>query len=102
MGFADFLRARLYEMVADATTRGDSVTMRWATAALEIMTEHRPDRRDATRCRVCTAIAHERAARFRAPCPTVRFLLALFEDHPDYQHALWAPPESALATPEEN
>lgn len=100
MDFADFLRARLYDMVAQAMDKGDLATMSWATAALEILTEHRPDRRDATRCRVCTAIAGDHATRYRAPCPTIRILLGLFSAHSDYQHALWAPAGSLLAPPD--
>jgi len=42
------------------------------------------------RCRVCTAIHDGRATRFRAPCPTLLFLAAVFSDHPDYRQE-WKP-----------
>lgn len=51
--------------------------------------------RDAGRCRVCTAITHTGmghadARRFRAPCPTLLFLAAVYSDHADYRQE-WAP-----------
>lgn len=57
-----------------------------------ILVEHGPSRQDATRCRVCTAIHEGHAQRFRAPCPTVRYLIAEWSEHPDYDQA-WKPQE---------
>jgi len=68
---------------------------RWSNGTLlnaveamqRILTEHGPANggRDASRCRVCTAIHDGRATRFRAPCPTLLFVAAVFSSHPDYQ-----------------
>jgi Family of unknown function (DUF6221) len=62
-----------------------------------ILVQHGPadGGRDADRCRVCAAITHTGAGqtdarRFRAPCPTLRFLAAIYSDHPDYDQA-WEP-----------
>jgi hypothetical protein len=47
--------------------------------------------RNPGRCRVCTAIGPDGgAARFRAPCPTLRLLALPYADHPDYDHGSWA------------
>jgi hypothetical protein len=70
--------------------------LREVAAKRAILAEHGPANggRDADRCRVCTAIAHTGmghadARRFRAPCPTLLFLAAVYSDHPDYR-AEWA------------
>lgn len=64
--------------------------LRGIAAKRAILTGHGPSRQDPTRCRVCTAIAHDRATRFRAPCPTLRSLAAIYSDHPAYLPE-WAP-----------
>jgi hypothetical protein len=71
-------------------------TLREVAAKRAILAEHGPANggRDADRCRVCTATAHTGmrqtdARRFRAPCPTLLFLAAVYSDHPDYR-AEWA------------
>ncbi len=65
--------------------------LREVEAKRAILAEHGPANggRDTDRCRVCTAIAHTGmghadARRFRAPCPTLLFLAAVYSDHPDY------------------
>ncbi len=70
--------------------------LREAAAKRAILAEHGPANggRDTDRCRVCTAIAHTGmgqtdARRFRAPCPTLLFLAAVYSDHPDYREE-WA------------
>jgi len=70
---------------------------REAGAKRAILAQHGPANggRDADRCRVCTAIAHTGmghadARRFRAPCPTLLFLAAVWSDHPDYRKE-WKP-----------
>lgn len=71
--------------------------LREVAAGRAILAEHGPANggRDAGRCRVCTAIAHTGmghtdARRFRAPCPTLLFLAAIYSDHPDYDQE-WKP-----------
>jgi hypothetical protein len=56
-----------------------------------ILQEHRPDRSDPTRCRVCTSAAQGFHTRFRHPCRTVRLLASEYDDRPGYQYSLWAP-----------
>ena len=63
--------------------------LREVEAKRAILAEHGPadGGRDAGRCRVCTAITHTGmghadARRFRAPCPTLLFLAAVYSDHP--------------------
>jgi hypothetical protein len=70
--------------------------LRDVEAKRAILAEHGPANggRDADRCRVCTAITHTGvghtdARRFRAPCPTLLFLAAVYSDHPDYRQE-WA------------
>ena len=70
--------------------------LRDVEAKRAILAEHGPANggRDADRCRVCTAITHTGAGhtdarRFRAPCPTLLFLAAVYSDHPDYRQE-WA------------
>ena len=70
--------------------------LREVAAKRAILAEHGPadGGRDAGRCRVCTAITHTGmghadARRFRAPCPTLLFLAAVYSDHPDYRQE-WA------------
>jgi hypothetical protein len=65
--------------------------LREVEAMRAILAEHGPARggRDADRCRVCTAIADSGATRFRAPCPTLVFLAAIWADHPDFDPS-WA------------
>lgn len=80
---------------ADHIARHDPArVLREVAAKRAILAEHGPSRRDASRCRVCTAITHTGmghadARRFRAPCPTLLFLAAVYSDHPDYR-AEWA------------
>jgi len=71
--------------------------LREVEAKRAIIAGHGPPNggRDADRCRVCTAIAytgmgHADARRFRAPCPTLLFLAAVWSDHPDYRKE-WKP-----------
>ena len=71
--------------------------LREVAAKRAILAEHGPANggRDPDRCRVCTAIAptgmgHTDARRFRAPCPTLLFLAAVYSDHPDYRQE-WKP-----------
>lgn len=83
---------------ADHIARHDPArTLREVEAKRAILAEHGPanGRRDADRCRVCTAITHTGmghtdARRFRAPCPTLLILAAIYSDHPDYRQE-WAP-----------
>jgi Family of unknown function (DUF6221) len=72
--------------------------LREVEAKRAILAEHGPASggRDPDRCRVCTAIHDGRAARFRAPCPTLLSLAAVYSDHPDYQQE-WAPAPVLLA-----
>lgn len=56
--------------------------LREVEAKRGIIREH--ESRDG-RCRVCTAIHDGRATRFRAPCPTLLSLAAVFSSHPAYQ-----------------
>ena len=77
--------------------------LREVEAKRAILAEHGPANggRDSDRCRVCTAIAHTGvghtdARRFRAPCPTLLILAAIYSDHPDYRQE-WA----LLSTSEE-
>ncbi len=78
---------------ADHIARHDPArTLREVEAMRAILAEHGPANggRDAGRCRVCTAITHTGmgqtdARRFRAPCPTLLFLAAIYSDHPDYR-----------------
>lgn len=70
--------------------------LRDVEAKRAILAEHGPANggRNADRCRVCTAITHTGvghtdARRFRAPCPTLLFLAAVYSDHPDYRQE-WA------------
>ena len=58
--------------------------LREVEAKRRILQEHEPTQQDATRCRVCTAIAGGHATRFRAPCWTLVLLAAVYSDHPDY------------------
>ena len=79
---------------AHITRHDPARVLREVAAKRAILAEHGPSRRDASRCRVCTAIAHTGmghadARRFRAPCPTLLFLAAVYSDHPDYR-AEWA------------
>ena len=107
-----FLGARLDEDEANASNIHDVMSDKWCegscicdsparmhrevAAGRAILAEHGPANggRDTDRCRVCTAITHTGmgqtdARRFRAPCPTLLFLAAVFSNHPDYQQE-WA------------
>jgi Family of unknown function (DUF6221) len=65
--------------------------LRDVAAKRAILAEHGPASggRDADRCRVCTAVHDGHATRFRAPCPTLLFLAAIWSDHAAYQQE-WA------------
>lgn len=80
----DFIKAALADREQDVPHTSSVI--------LGILREHGPSIQDPTRCRVCTAIAHGHATRYRHPCPTVRLIGALFDTWPGYQHALWAAP----------
>jgi hypothetical protein len=86
VGLIPFMNARLDE-AAEAAANDGYAWSGYVEAMRAIIREH--EIRDG-RCRVCTAIHDGRATRFRAPCPTLLFLAAVYSGHPDYQQK-WAP-----------
>jgi hypothetical protein len=74
------------EVFAHARTHDPERVLREVEAKRAIIAEHGRSRRDISRCRVCTAIAGTGATRFRAPCPTLLALAAVWRAHPDYGH----------------
>ena len=94
-GQADAMRwasAVIRERMKPLSLHDPARVLREVGAGRALIAEHGPARggRDADRCRVCTAIAHGHATRFRSPCPTLRFLAAIYSDHPDYREE-WKP-----------